>query len=199
MTLAHNEYKEDRGRNFAFVQKLKNLPDNWEQIIKDKCIPMAYIIHDKDVLLQREKDEKPEVYKDKEVGQLKDPHVHFFAYFNGKRAPSGVVKMFSELNIGWAELVVAKNGKLAYFLHIGCDDKYLYPYDDLKIINGLKVDFAALNNVDFGDVLDFANEYNITRFHELVNATKRKDPPLFRYVTGHYALVCAYFADVREG
>ena len=197
--MARNEYIEDRGRNFAFVQKLENLPENWEQIIKDKCIPMAYIVHDKDVLLQREKDDKPDVYKDREVGELKDIHVHFFAYFNGKRTPSGVVKMFSELNIGWAELVVSKNGKLAYFLHIGSDDKYKYPYDDLKIINGLKVDFAALNNVDFADVLDFADEYNICRFSELVKATKRKDPPLFRYITGHYALVCAYFADVREG
>lgn len=199
MKLPKKYDSDERGRNFAFVQMLKNLPENWEQIVKDKCIPMAYIVHDKDVLLQREKDEKPAVYSGKEVGQLKDPHVHFFAYFNGKRAPSGVVKMFSELNIGWAELVVSKNGKLAYFLHIGSDDKYKYPYDDLKIINGLKVDFAALNNVDFGDVLDYADEYNITRFNELVRATKRNDPPLFRYITSHYALVCAYFADVREG
>ena len=128
--MAKNEYKEDRGRNFVFVQKVENLPKDWEKIIEDKCIPMAYILHDKDTYTQWEIDNKPEL-AGKVAGELKDPHVHFFAYFNGKRTPSGVVKLFSELNIGWCELVVCKNAKLAYFLHLRQEEKYTYPYDAL--------------------------------------------------------------------
>ena len=175
--------KEPRGRNFAFVQKVENLPEDWRDIAKAKLIPMAYIIHDKDV------DEK---------GEPVDPHVHFFVYFAGKRAVSGVVEMFSEFNIGYAEKIECKNAYLAYMLHINEERKHHYEYGELQIRNGLKVNFADLNNVDFGDVLDFAEERSITRFHDLVMATKRKDPPLFRYITGHYALVCAYFSDVRS-
>lgn len=197
--MAKNEYADERGRNFAFVQKVENLPEDWERIIQEKFIPMAYIVHDKDVYTQREIDENPDTLGDKVAGQPKDLHVHFFAYFNGKRTPGGVVKMFSELNIGWCELVVCKNAKLAYFLHLRSEDKHVYDYEELHVVNGLKVDYAALNNVTFADVLDFAEEYSITRFHELVKATKRKDPPLFKYITGHYALCCAYFADCREG
>ena len=196
--MSKNEYSDERGRNFSFVQKLENLPEDWERIIHEKCVPMAYIVHDKDTYTQYEIDNNPAL-AGKIAGELKDAHVHFFVYFNGKRTIGGVVKMFSELNIGYAELVVSKNGKLAYFLHIGCEDKYQYPYEDLKVIHGLKVDYAALNNVNFADVLDFAHEHGIRKFSALVQATKRTDPPLFKYVCGHYALVCAYFAGVREG
>lgn len=202
--MSHNEYKELRGRNFAFVQKVENLPENWRDIIEDKLIPMAYIVHDKDVHTA-----KPEligkhaanavIVNEDLIGQPVDPHVHFFAYFNGKRTASGVVSMFSELNIGYAERIECKNAYLAYMLHLRQEDKHRYEYDELKIINGLKVNFADLSDVDFGDVLEFAEEYGITRFSELIKATRRKDPPLFRYVYGHYALVCAYFADEREG
>lgn len=182
--MAKNEYKEPRGRNFAMVQKLENLPDDWEDVLRAKLLPMAYILHDKDV---------------NEVGVPVDPHVHIFVYFSGKRTASGVVQMFADLNVGYAEKIECKNAYLAYMLHLRQEGKHEYGYDELKIVNGLKVNFADLNDVDFGDVLDFAEEYNISRFSELIQATKRKDPPLFRYVYGHYALVCAYFSDVREG
>lgn len=174
--------KEPRGRNFAFVQKVENMPEKWPEIVKAKLIPMAYVLHDKDV---------------NEAGEPVEAHVHFFVYFAGKRAASGVVEMFSELNIGYAEKIECKNAYLAYMLHINEDNKHHYAYDEMVILNGLKVNFADLNNVDFGDVLDFAEGYCITRFSELVKATKKLDPPLFRYVTGHYALVCAYFSDER--
>lgn len=182
-TMAHGEYKEPRGRNFAWVQKLENLPDNWEEKLKDMLLPVAWIVHRYDV---------------HEDGTPVEPHVHVFVYFNGKRTASGVVQMFSWANIGYCEKIECKNAYLAYMLHIGKEDKYRYEYEELKIANGLKVNYADLADVDFGDVLDFANEYGIVRFSELVRATKAKEPPLFRYVCSHYALVCAYFGDVRD-
>ena len=182
--MAYGEYKEPRGRNFAIVQKLENLPSDWEEILKSKLLPAAYIVHDKDI--------------DKETGELVDAHVHIFIYFNGKRTCSGVVQMFSEFGIGYAEKIECKNAYLAYMLHLRQDDKHRYEYDELKILNGLKVNFADLNDVDFGDVLEFAEKNGITRFGELIQATRKVDPPLFRYVYGHYSLVCAYFADIRE-
>lgn len=189
---------DERGRNFAFVQKVENLPENWETLVAEKCIPMAYIVHDRDVYTQRDFDEKGEALAGKKVGDMKDSHVHFFAYFSGKKTCGGVIKLFEDLGIKHVEVVVSKNAKLAYFLHIGCDDKYLYDYDDLKRINGIKVDYAALNNVDFGDVLRFIREYNISQFYELIHCSEKKDPPIFKYVCGHYALCCAYFSDRRE-
>lgn len=199
--MAHGEYKEVRGRNFAFVQKVENLPENWREICETKLVPMAYVVHDKDVHTPKPEvigqHAKNAVVDEELMGMPVEPHVHFFVYFNGKRTASGVVNMFGELNIGYAERIECKNAYLAYMLHINEEDKHRYGYDELKVLNGLKVNFADLNNVDFGDVLDFAEEWSITRFHELVKATKKKDPPLFRYITGHYALVCAYFSDWR--
>lgn len=204
MKLAHNEYKEVRGRNFAFVQKLENMPEDWEEIVKSKLVPIAYVVHDKDVYTS-----KPEIIgehakhatevNEGRVGEAVPTHVHFFVYFNGKRTAGGVVSMFSELNIKYAERIECKNAYLAYMLHLRQEDKHRYDYDEMKIVNGLKVNFADLSEVDFGDVLKFANEYNIVKFSELVNAAMRKEPAIFRYVTSHYALVCAYFADMREG
>ena len=194
MTLAHGEYKEGRGRNFAFVQLVENLPEDWQDIAAEKLLPMAWVLHDKDVYTEKDETANPE----HKAGMPKKPHVHFFVYFNGKRTASGVVEMFSELNIAYAEKVECKNAYLAYMLHLRQEGKHRYDYADMHILNGLKVNFADLNDVDFGDVLSFAEEYSITRFSELVKATRTKEPPLFRYVTSHYALVCAYFADARD-
>lgn len=186
------------GRNFAFVQKVENLPEDWEVSLKEMGVPMAYILHDKDVYTLRDFKEKPEEMEGKKIGEKKPDHVHFFAYFPGKRTINGVLKMFAWLNIKWVELVVTKNGKLAYFLHYGSEDKYVYRFEELHVINGLKVKPAELANLTFEDVLNFVDTYNVTKFSELVRATKVKDKVLFNYVTGHYALCCAYFADVRE-
>lgn len=181
MTLADGNVM---GRNFAWVQKLENLPGDWEQQLKDMMLPLAYIVH---------------LYDRHDDGTPVEPHVHVFCYFNGKRSANGVLMLFSWANIAHVERIECKNAYLAYMLHIGREDKYRYEYEDLKIVNGLKVNFADLADVNFGDVLDFAREYGIVRFSELVRATKDREPPLFRYVTGHYALCVAYFADVREG
>ncbi len=193
--MARNEYKEPRGRNFAFVQKVENLPDDWQDIAASKLLPMAWVLHDKDVYT--EKDEAAN--SDLKAGELVSPHVHFFVYFNGKRTASGVVDMFSEFNIAYAEKIECKNAYLAYMLHLRQEGKHRYDYSEMHILNGLKVNFADLNDVDFGDVLSFAEEFSINRFSELVKATRAKEPPLFRYICTHYSLVCAYFADVREG
>lgn len=176
--------KEPRGRNFAMVQKIENLPVDWREILKGKLIPCCYVVHDKDV---------------DEEGMPIDPHVHIFVYFAGKRAASGVVAMFSELNVGYAEKIECKNAYLAYMLHIEQKGKHRYDYDEMIVLNGLKVNFADLTSVDFGDVMKFIDEYNICRFSELLKAARYKEPPIFRYVTGHYGLVCAYFTDEREG
>lgn len=193
--MAHNEYKEARGRNFAFVQKEESLPKDWQEIAAGKLLPMAYVIHNKDVYTEKDEQKSPE----HKAGMPVPAHVHFFVYFNGKRTASGVVEMFSEFNIAYAEKIECKNAYLAYMLHLRQEDKHRYDYADMHILNGLKVNFADLSDIDFSDVLTFAEEYSITRFSELVKASRKIDPPIFRYVTSHYALVCSYFADEREG
>ena len=194
--MAHGELKEGnvRGRNFAFVQLLENLPEDWEKKAELKLLPMAWVVHDKDRYTEEDEENDPKC----KAGSLKKPHVHFFVYFNGKRTANGVVMLFSDFNISYVERIECKNAYLAYMLHLRQEDKHVYDYDEMVIKNGLKVNFADLANVDFGDVLEFADKFGITRFSELVKATKRHDPPLFRYVTGHYALVVAYFADCRD-
>ena len=111
--MAHGEYKEGRGRNFAFVQLLENLPEDWQDIAADKLLPMAWVIHDKDVYTEKDELANPENV----AGTSKKPHVHFFVYFNGKRTASGVVEMFSEFNIKYVEKIECKNAYLAYMLH----------------------------------------------------------------------------------
>lgn len=182
------------GRNFAFVQLLENLPKNWQKIAEGKLIPIAWVVHDKDLYTEDDEKNNPE----HKVGTLKKPHVHFFVYFNGKRSANGVVGMFSEFGISYVERIECKNAYLAYMLHLRQEDKHTYRYEEMVIKNGLKVNFADLADVDFGDVLDFSRRYGITGFSELVNAAKKYDPPLFRYVQGHFALCVAYFADARE-
>ena len=172
IVLAHGEYREPRGRNFAFVQKVENLPEDWQKVAADKLLPMAWVLHDEDRYTEKDQ-EKNQEHK---AGELVEPHVHFFVYFNGKRTASGVVDMFSEFNIAYAEKIECKNAYLAYMLHLRQEDKHKYDYEDMHILNGLKVNFADLSDVDFGDVLSFAEEYGITRFSELVKATRSKEP-----------------------
>lgn len=194
--MAHGVLKDGNviGRNFAFVQLIENLPEDWEKIAENLLLPICWIIHDKDRYTEDDEKKNPE----HKAGTLKKPHVHFFVYFSGKRTVNGVIMLFSKLNISYVERIECKNAYLAYMLHLRQEDKHTYEYSELVIKNGLKVNFADLANVDMADVLDFIDRFGVTRFSELVQATKRHDPPLFRYVTGHYGLVCAYFADLRE-
>ena len=157
------------------------MPDDWESKLHEMLLPCAYILHDKDT---------------DENGEIVDAHVHGFIYFSGKRTAQGVVSMLDWANVGYVEKIECKNAYLAYMLHINQEGKHRYDYQELKICNGLKVNYADLECVDFGDVLDFAENNGIVRFSHLVRATKGKEPPLFRYICGHYALVCAYFSDV---
>lgn len=196
--MAHGELKDVRGRNFAMVQKLENMPEDWRERLEEKGIPIAYVVHDKDVYTER--DDKRDLPLDgRKPGDKVPPHVHIFAYFSGKRTVGGVVSLFSDLGICYAQRIECKNAYLAYMLHLRQDDKHTYGYDEMVMLNGIKVNFADLSDTDFGDVLRFAQEYNIVKFSELVHASQVKDPAIFRYVTSHYALVCAYFSDVREG
>lgn len=192
--MARNEYVEVRGRNFAFVQLVENMPENWQHIVESKMLPVAYIIHDKDVYTEEDEAKDPEHV----AGTPKKPHVHFFVYFNGKRTPSGVVNLFWELGILYAERVECKNAYLAYMLHLRQEGKHRYGYDELVVLNGLKVNFADLNNTTFADVMEFADEYHVYSFARLCVLAKEIDPPIFRYVTAHHALVLSYFASREQ-
>lgn len=196
--MAHGELKSPRGRNFAMVQRLDNMPDDWRDRLEELGLPIAYVVHDKDVYGER--DDKRDLDRgEASPGSPVPAHVHIFVYFSGKRTVSGVVEMFSDFNVKYAQKIECKNAYLAYMLHLRQEGKHTYGYDEMVILNGLKVNFADLSDIDFNDVIDFADEYGITRFGELVRATKAKEPALFRYVTSHYALTCAFFADEREG
>lgn len=195
--MAHGEYKEGRGRNFAMVQKLENMPDDWRERLEELGLPIAYVVHDKDVYTERE-DKRDLSAPGCKPGDKVPDHVHIFVYFSGKRTASGVVEMFSDFGIKYAQKIECKNAYLAYMLHLRQEGKHKYDYSEMILLNGIKVNFADLSDIDFSDVKRFAQEYNITRFSELVDASMYKDPPVFRYVTSHYALTCAYFADKRE-
>ena len=127
--MAKNEYKEERGRNFAFVQLVENLPEDWREIVADKLLPMAYVVHDKDLYNEKDELANPEHV----AGTKKKPHVHFFVYFSGKRTASGVVGMFSELGIAYAQKIECKNAYLAYMLHLRQQGKHRYDYDEMVI------------------------------------------------------------------
>ena len=192
----HGEYASERRRYWWFVQKVCNLPENWEQLFCDLLVPGAYILHDKDYYTA---DDVKRMH-DKIQGELKDAHVHFLQYFPGKRTYSGVLALNNGLgfNLGKVEPVPHKDGALAYMLHLNRPEKHLYGFDELKIVNGLKVNFADLAEVDFADVMDYCEGHSITRLGQLLKATERTEPPLFRYICGHFSLVAAFLGDERD-
>lgn len=118
--------KQKKGRNWAFVVYPESLPANWEDIIYDTGLPMAFSpLHDMDL---------------DPTGEPKKPHYHVICYYDNSTTYESVKENVTDkLNGSFPIKLESMRGMYRYHLHLDNPDKFQYKDSDRKFYNGFDV------------------------------------------------------------
>lgn len=127
-----------KGRNWAFVVYPESLPKNYEDIITETGLPMAFSpLHDKDL---------------DPTGEPKKPHYHVICYYENPTTNKSVKENVSDKLNGTIPIKLeSMKGMYRYHLHLDNPDKYQYDDRDRKFYNGFdaqKVDDLTYSEVN---------------------------------------------------
>lgn len=127
-----------KGRNWAFVVYPDSLPSNWEEIITETGLPMAFSpLHDKDV---------------NPTGEPKKPHYHVICYYENSTTLKSVKENVTDKLNGTIPIKLESMvGMYRYHIHLDNPEKYQYSDTDRKFYNGFdtnKVDSLTFFEVD---------------------------------------------------
>lgn len=115
-----------KGRNWAFVVYPDSMPDNYEEIITETGLPMAFSpLHDKDI--------NPD-------GSPKKPHYHVICYYENPTTSRAVKEYVSDKLNGTIPIKLESMvGMYRYHLHLDNPEKYQYDDRFRKFYNGFDV------------------------------------------------------------
>lgn len=127
-----------KGRNWAFVVYPDSLPSNWEEIITETGLPMAFSpLHDKDV---------------NPTGEPKKPHYHVICYYDNPTTSKSVKENVTDKLNGTIPIKLESMvGMYRYHIHLDNPEKYQYSDTERKFYNGFdtnKVDSLTFFEVD---------------------------------------------------
>lgn len=175
-----------KARSWWFVQRIDNLPDDWEEQLHQLLIPGCYIVHDRDTKI------------DVETGEVVDvaPHVHCMLSFTSSTLPDTVLGYLPEsFGVKLVKPVPNRVGAYRYMMHYGYDDKHQYGADQVRHMNGFKISMSDVYNVDFTDVYQIIEQYQIDNFAVLVSYCAEFFPAYMNYIAGHVNLVKSYISE----
>lgn len=115
-----------KGRNWAFVVYPESLPSNWEEIITETGLPMAFSpLHDKDT---------------NPTGESKKEHYHVICYYENATTSRAVKENVTDKLNGTIPIKLeSMTGMYRYHLHLDNPEKYQYDDRDRKFFNGFDV------------------------------------------------------------
>ena len=115
-----------KGRNWAFVVYPESLPENWEEIIIETGLPMAFSpLHDKDL---------------NPTGEPKKVHYHVICYYENATTSRAVKEYVTDKLNGTIPIKLESMvGMYRYHLHLDNPEKYQYDDRDRKFFNGFDV------------------------------------------------------------
>ena len=159
-----------KGRNWAFVVYPDSLPANWEEIITETGLPMAFSpLHDKDV---------------NPTGEPKKAHYHVICYYENPTTSRAVKEYVTDRLNGTIPIKLESMvGMYRYHLHLDNPEKYQYDDRDRKFYNGFdvnKVDSLTYTEISKllqqiqslireNSILEYADLLDILQDNELYN------------------------------
>ncbi len=133
------------------------------------AIRWAYILHDKDMML------------DKETGEItpKKPHYHVYMEFGNARYLASVAKEYS-LPEAAINKVANTKSTLAYFTHRTAkamsDNKYLYDPEEVIKSDDMEFDFSEI--VDSAECVDWMKIFTMPTLQEAIAEYKKQGEKL---------------------
>ena len=159
--------KRITGRTWAFVVYPESLPKNYEEIITNTGLPMAFSpLHDKDV---------------NPTGEVKKPHYHVIVYYENATTYNNVKTNVTDILNGTIPIKLeSMRGMYRYHLHLDNPEKYQYDDRDRKFYNGFDIDMASKltkteKNKLIREIHDFIKNYKVFEYSDLMDLLKDND------------------------
>lgn len=179
-----------KGRNWAFVVYPESLPSNWEEIVTETGLPMAFSpLHDKDF---------------NPTGELKKPHYHVICYYENPTTSRAVKEYVTDKLNGTIPIKLESMvGMYRYHLHLDNPEKYQYDDRDRKFYNGFdvnKVDSLTYTEISkiLLDIQTFIRSEHILEYADLLDILQ--DNELFQMLDvarNHTLLLNTYITSRR--
>lgn len=150
-----------KGRNWAFVVYPESLPNNWEEIITDTGLPMAFSpLHDKDT--------NPD-------GSIKKAHYHVICYYENPTTSRAVKEYVTDRLNGTIPIKLESMvGMYRYHLHLDNPEKFQYDDRMRKFFNGFdvnKVDSLTFTEISklLSEIQNLIRKNSILEYSELLD------------------------------
>ena len=150
--------KDERARVWTIIVYPESAPEKWKEIINDKHISWACILHDKDV--------NPD-------GSKKKPHYHVVLVFEGKKSFSQIKAIADELKAPIPQKVESLRGMMRYLIHMDNPEKYQYDKSSIIAHSGAEIDhyISATTSERYeliAEMMDFIDGNNITEIEDML-------------------------------
>ena len=157
-----------RKRDFAFLLYPESVNSKWKQILSDLKVPVFWILHDKDTIV------------DEETGKtiLKKPHYHVMLMFENPRFETTAQNICIQCGgNGHLESITSKRGYARYLTHIDDSEKYRYSSNDVVCLGGadynaISMSLTDIKNVEDNiliDVINYCKMSNIIAYCQLID------------------------------
>ncbi len=157
-----------RERDFAFLLYLDSANPKWKQVLSDLKIPIFWILHDKDTVV------------DDETGEVvpKKPHYHIMLMFENPRSENTARKISVRCGgNGHLEELISRRGYARYLIHSDNPEKYQYSANDVTCLGGADYNFSSATIADIKrtgdniliDIINYCKMVNIIAYCQLID------------------------------
>lgn len=180
-----------KGRNWAFVVYPDSLPSNYEEIIVETGLPMAFSpLHDKDL--------NPD-------GTPKKPHYHVICYYENATTSRAVKENVTDKLNGTIPIKLeSMTGMYRYHLHLDNPEKYQYDDRFRKFYNGFdvnKVDSLTYTEISklLREIQNIIKDNDITEYSLLLDLLLEcSNFNLWDVASNHTLLLNTYITSRRN-
>lgn len=172
-----------RVRTWATVVYPESAPDNWMQLLGEKCIPvMISPLHENDI---------------NPTGEPKKPHYHVLFNFDGKKSADQMREYVDLISGVGLEAVGSTRGYARYLCHLDNPEKAQYSPSDVKCYGG--ADYMAIiglaidKYVAIKDMMDFCDQNNIVSYAQLLRYCSAERMDWFRVLCDNGTVVMKEF------
>lgn len=157
-----------RDRDFAFILYPESANPKWKQILSDLKLPVFWVFHDKDMII------------DEETGEMvpKKPHYHVMLMFSNPRSENTAKKISIRCGgNGHLEELITRRGYARYLIHIDDPEKYQYSPNDVVCLGGADYNALSMTVTDIKkaeddmlvDVISYCKSTNIIAYCQLID------------------------------
>lgn len=160
--------RASRERDFAFILYPESANPKWKQILSDLKLPVFWVFHDKDTVI------------DDETGEMvpKKPHYHVMLMFSNPRSENTAKKISIRCGgNGHLEELITRRGYARYLIHIDDPEKYQYSSNDVVCLGGADYNALSMTVTDIKkaeddmlvDVISYCKSTNIIAYCQLID------------------------------